>query len=194
MSLKRKRATSVVSFEVELEKAREIKQAAVDNVKNMLQAAAIGKSFDAEPAREQVNDMVKSVFRNKDAMLSLTRLKSFDEYTFTHSVNVTVLAVALAKEVGFSKEKVEMIGLGGMLHDVEKMKVPDEILNKPGRLTLEEWLEIQKHTTYGYEILKEQGDIPEVAQLMTYEHHERIDGTGYPCGKKETELLDVKVC
>ena len=67
-------------------------------------------------------------------MLSLTRLKSFDGYTFTHSVNVTVLAVALAKEVGFSKEKVEMIGLGGMLHDVEKMKVPDEILNKPGRL------------------------------------------------------------
>ena len=130
----------------------------------------------------------------KDAMLSLTRLKSFDEYTFTHSVNVTVLAVALAKEVGFSKEKVEMIGLGGMLHDVGKMKVPDEILNKPGRLTPDERLEIQKHTTYGYEILQERGDIPEVAQLMAYEHHERIDGTGYPCGKKEAELLDVKVC
>ena len=179
---------SVVPFEKELEKAREIKEVAVQHVKNMLEDAASGKSFDTEPAKEQVNDIVKSVFRNKDAMLSLTRLKSFDEYTFTHCVNVTVLAIALARETGFTKSQVEMIGLGGMLHDVGKMKVPDEILNKPGKLTPEERLIIQKHTTWGYDILKDRKDISDVAKLMALEHHERIDGSGYPNGKTEDQL------
>jgi len=70
------------------------------------------------------------------------------------------------------------------------MKVPNEVLNKPGKLTPEERLEIQKHTTYGYDILKDRQDVPEVAKLMAYEHHERLDGTGYPLGKKEIDLQD----
>ena len=179
---------NLVPFQKELERAREIKDVAVQNVKNILQDAASGKSFDSEPAKEQVNDMVKSVFRNKDALLSLTRLKSFDEYTFTHCVNVTVLAIALARETGFTKKQVEVIGLGGMLHDVGKMKVPDRVLNKPGKLNAKERLEIQKHTTYGYKILKDRDDIPKVAKLMALEHHERLDGTGYPMGKTEDQL------
>lgn len=185
---KEKIGGAVVPFEKELEKAREIKDVAVQNVKNMLEDAASGKSFDSEPAKEQVNDIVKSVFRNKDAMLSLTRLKSFDEYTFTHCVNVTVLAIALARETGFTKKQVEMIGLGGMLHDVGKMKVPDAVLNKPGKLDPEERLIIQKHTTWGYDILKDRDDISDVAKLMALEHHERIDGSGYPNGKTEDQL------
>lgn len=178
----------LVPFEKELEIARTIKAEAVGNVKKMLQDAAVGKSFETETAKKQVNEMVKSIFRNKDALLSLTRLKSFDEYTFTHSINVTVLAIALARELGFSREQVDVIGFGAMLHDLGKMRVPESILNKPGKLTHEERMEIQKHTTKGYEILKERGDIPETAQLMTYEHHERTDGNGYPCGKTLDQL------
>ncbi|MFC1514146.1 HD-GYP domain-containing protein, partial [candidate division KSB1 bacterium] len=183
--------TARVPFEVEVEKAKEIKNEAFNNVKNMLANAAVGKSFEAETAKTQVNDMVKSVFRNKDALISLTRLKSFDDYTFMHSVNVSVLAIALSRELGYKKEDVEIIGLGSMLHDVGKMLVPEQILNKPGKLTPEERVEIQKHTTFGYELLKERGDIPEKAYLIAYEHHERADGTGYPMGKKLDEIQPV---
>lgn len=179
---------ALVQFEEELEIARTIKAEAVGNVKKMLQDAAVGKSFETETAKKQINEMVKSIFRNKDALLSLTRLKSFDEYTFTHSVNVTVLAIALARELGFSREQVDVIGFGAMLHDVGKMSVPESILNKPGKLTHKERIEIQKHPAKGYEILKERGDIPEAAQLMAYEHHEKADGNGYPCGKKLVQL------
>lgn len=182
------KARALVPFEEELHIAREVKTEAVKNVKKMLQDAAVGKSFDTEPARQQVNDMVKSIFRNKDALISLTRLKSFDEYTFMHSVNVTVLSIALARELKFPKEQIDLIGLGGMLHDIGKVKVPEKILNKPGKLTPEERLEIQKHTTFGYNLLKVRQDIPEISMLIAYEHHERADGTGYPCGKKLSEL------
>jgi len=132
--------------------------------------------------------MVKSIFRNKDALLSLPRLKSFDEYTFTHSVNVTVLTIALAQDLGFSKEDLDVMGLGSMLHDVGKMLVPDAVLNKPGKLTPEERLIIQKHTVFGKELLEKRGDIPETAIRMAWEHHERIDGTGYPEGKTIDQL------
>ncbi|MFC1477493.1 HD-GYP domain-containing protein [candidate division KSB1 bacterium] len=184
-----KTVRALVPFEEELEAAREIKTAAVGNVKRMLQDAAAGKSFETEDAKVQVGDMVKSVFRNRDALLSLTRLKSFDEYTFTHSVNVTVLAIALAQDLGFSKAEVNVVGLGAMLHDVGKMLVPDAVLNKPGKLTPDERREIQKHAIHGKELLEKRGDIPEVAIRMAWEHHERIDGTGYPEGKTGDQLL-----
>ncbi len=177
-----------VPFEEELEVAKEVKTKAVETVKTMLEDVAVGKSFKTEDAKEEVSGMVKSIFRNKDAMLSLTRLKSFDEYTFTHSVNVSVLSIALAGELGFSKEEVDIIGLGAMLHDVGKMLVPDAVLNKPGKLTPEERVEIQKHTTHAKEVLEARGDIPEKAILMAYEHHEKADGTGYPEGKTADQV------
>ncbi|MCP4725222.1 MAG: HD-GYP domain-containing protein [bacterium] len=177
-----------VPFEEELEVAKEVKTKAVETVRTLLEDAAVGKSFKTEDAKEEVNGMVKSVFRNKDALLSLTRLKSFDEYTFTHCVNVTVLSIALAGELGFSKEEIDVIGLGAMMHDVGKMRVPDAVLNKPGKLTPEERVEIQKHTVFAKEILEEKGDIPEKAILMAYEHHEKADGSGYPNGKTADQI------
>ncbi|MFC1564410.1 HD-GYP domain-containing protein [candidate division KSB1 bacterium] len=177
-----------VPFEEELKIAKEVKTKAVETVKNMLEDAAVGRSFKSEDAKQEVNGMVKSIFRNKDALLSLTRLKSFDEYTFTHSVNVTVLSIALAGELGFEKEEIDVIGFGAMLHDVGKMKVPDAVLNKPGKLTPEERLEIQKHTVYAKEILEARGDISEKAIMMAYEHHEKADGTGYP-NNKTTDII-----
>lgn len=185
---KKKSTRSLTSFDEELEAAREIKTAAVGNVKKMLKDAASGKSFDTEEAQEHVGDMVKSVFRNKDALLSLTRLKSFDEYTFTHSVNVTVLTLALAQDLGFPKSDLQIMGMGAMLHDVGKMLVPDEILNKPGKLDQDERNIIQNHTTFGKEILEKRGDIHKTAIMMAWEHHERVDGSGYPMGKTESEL------
>lgn len=186
-----------VSFEEELEVAKEIKKEAVENVQNMYHNAAAGKSFETESTKAQVNGMVKSIFRNKDALLSLTRLKSFDAYTFTHCVNVTTLSIALAREMGFSKEEVDAVGFGAMLHDIGKMKVPDEVLNKPGKLDPDERLEIQKHTLYAKELLESRGDIPDISVNMAWEHHERIDGLGYPEGKigrqiqKESWLISI---
>jgi len=179
---------ATVTFEEELIVARKIKKEAVNNVKNMFQNVAAGKSFETEDTKMQVNDMVKSIFRNKDAMISLSRLKSFDEYTFTHCVNVTTLSLALARELGLSKQEVDTIGFGAMLHDIGKMLVPDHILNKPGRFTPEERLEIQKHTVFAKEILEKRRDISEVAIRMAWEHHERSDGNGYPENKTINQI------
>jgi len=186
-----------VPFEQELAVAREIKKEAVNNVKSMFQNAAAGKTFETEETQSQVSEMVKSIFRNKDAMISLTRLKSFDEYTFTHCVNVTALSIALARELGFSKQEVDTVGFGAMLHDIGKVFVPDEVLNKPGKLDPDERLEIQKHTIHAKDLLEKRGDIPETAINMAWEHHERIDGLGYPEGKvgrqiqKESWLISI---
>jgi len=179
-----------IPFEKELEKAREIKTVAVNTVKNMLQDAAIGKSFKTDEAKDQVNGMVKSVFRNKDALISLTRLKSFDEYTFTHSVNVSVISIAMAKEMGYDSERLKSIGLGCMLHDVGKMKIPDEILNKPGKLTPEERKVIQNHPLFSEEILGDREDVPEMAKRIAYEHHEKSNGEGYPHAKSKDQIQE----
>jgi len=181
---------AVVPFEEESKRANEIRVVAVNTVKNMLRDAAVGKSFETDDAKEQVNDMVDSVFRNKDALLSLTRLKSFDEYTFTHSVNVAVISIVMAKEMGYDKDRLRIVGLGCMLHDIGKMKIPDAILNKPDRLTEEERKIIQNHPLYSEEILKERDDIPEVAKRIAYEHHERSNGQGYPYGKKKGQFQE----
>ncbi|MFC1477044.1 HD-GYP domain-containing protein [candidate division KSB1 bacterium] len=186
----KKESKVLVPFDKELEKAREIKTVAVNTVKNMLKDAAVGKSFETKEAKNQANEMVKSVFRNTDAMLSLTRLKSFDEYTFTHSVNVSVIAVAMAKELKYDKDRIKTIGLGCMLHDVGKMRVPDEILNKPGKLTPEERKVIQNHPLFSEEILKERDDIPDLAKHIAYEHHEKANGEGYPRGMTLDEVKE----
>jgi len=153
-----------------------------------MEDVSMGKSLDSDVAKKQVTNIVDSIFRNSDALISLTRLKSFDNYTFTHCVNVSVLLTSFAKKLGYNRKKLEQLALGGLVHDVGKMKIPDEVLNKPGRFTDEERQIMKNHTVYGKEVLDKTPGIPEVSKLLALEHHERFDGKGYPYGKDHTEL------
>ena len=170
------------AFEEEVERARAVYAEAKALVKDLLEDARLGRSIDGERAARTVDKMVDSIFRNPDAITSLSRLKSFDDYTFQHSVNVGVLALALGRSLGIVRDELRRLGIGAILHDVGKMKVPEKILNKPGRLTDEEFAVMKTHPLHGAKILMETKDIPGESAAVALNHHERFDGHGYPRG------------
>jgi putative nucleotidyltransferase with HDIG domain len=166
------------AFAEEVERADQIKHQATKIARSVYEDARAGKAIDTQEARTVVTEMIDSIFRNQFAFLSLTKLKEYDEYTFNHSVNVATLTLAIARGMGFNQKQLEEIGIGTLLHDVGKMRVPPRILNKPGKLNDEEWLEMKKHTQYGGEILRKSG-FTETEVTVAEQHHERFNGTGY---------------
>jgi len=116
------------------------------------------------------------------AILNLLELKEYDEYTYTHSVNVSLISLLFAKLLGWNEDKLRMLGIGAMLHDMGKLLIPKEILNKNGKLTPEEFEVMKKHTIYGREIIKNQADYGESIQNIALLHHEWYNGKGYPLG------------
>lgn len=156
--------------------------------KNMFLDVRSGKTADSETAKFIVNSFVDSCFKKPALIASLTRLKSFDDYTFTHSINVSVLNISLGKKLGMDSDELKIIGLGGLFHDIGKMMIPDNVLNKPGKLTDSEYELIKKHVEYGYDIVKQYKWFPEAAYKCVLQHHERSDGAGYPEGLKDHEI------
>ena len=138
------------------------------------------EDIDIEPIKDTVNGFVKSVVTNPNALLWLTRIKARDEYTAEHCLRVAILAIAFGRHLGLPDEELKLLGLCGMLHDVGKMVIPDEILNKPGRLTAEEYEIMKTHSEEGYKLLMEQSGLDPVVISVAHHHHERLDGMGYP--------------
>lgn len=122
---------------------------------------------------------------------SLEELRICDEYTFKHSVDVAVLASSLARSKGWSEDRVHMVALAGLVHDLGKVKVPNEILNKPGRLTDEEFTVIKKHVDYGYELVEPSSLLPDEVKVGMHEHHEKMNGFGYSSGIKGYQISDI---
>lgn len=155
----------------------------IDDIKN-------GKPFDFNDATPLVGEFIDSVFRNESAAAAISKIKAFDEYTYTHCINVSILAVILGKRLGYSREKLELLGIAGLFHDAGKAVIPDNILNKPGKLTPDEMAIMRTHPVRGYQILKEQPGIPEEVLRGCLDHHEKFDGSGYPRGLKGDEISD----
>ncbi len=169
-----------VKIDEELPRAREIRSNVSNVVKDIFNDARMGKAIEVNDVKEQVGDIVDSVFRNRDALLCLTNLKDYDDYTFMHCVNICILAVSFGRHLGMSKRQLENIGFGGILHDIGKTMIPESILNKPGKYTEEEYEVMKRHVNLGGEILRKHDHIPEEAMLVALQHHERFNGTGYP--------------
>jgi len=128
---------------------------------------------------ETVDRILNEILSKKDLVVNLADIRAFDDYTFAHSVNVCTLSLLTGISLGYNRRRLFSLGTGALLHDIGKVKVPAEILNKPGRLTEQEFQEVQKHSIYGFEILRQQ-DIGVAAAHVAYEHHERYNGEGYP--------------
>lgn len=169
-----------VSIEQEMEQASKICAQAKAAVTSMFHEVRMGKALDTIGALPLVEEISSSVMRNPGALISLARLKTKDDYTYMHSVAVCALMVSLAKHLKLDEETTRQAGMAGLLHDIGKMAIPDEILDKPGKLTDEEFFVIQKHPMAGFEMLKEASGATEAALDVCRHHHEKMDGSGYP--------------
>ena len=169
-----------VALAREMEHARKLHGEANRVVRGMLNDVRLGKQIEMDQVEPLVEQMVDSIFRNQDALLPLARLKEHDDYTFQHSVSVCALLVSFARGLGLERQIIKEIAIGGLLHDVGKAKVPDEILNKPAKLTEAEFAKMKSHVVQSIVILQNTPGISQIALDVAGQHHERYDGTGYP--------------
>ncbi|WP_275627874.1 HD-GYP domain-containing protein [Pseudomonas sp. 273] len=149
-------------------------------VMEMFQDARMGKAVSAGHAQELVEQIAASVQRHPNALISLARLKNADEYTYLHSVAVCALMIALARQLGLDEALVREAGVAGLLHDIGKMHVPMELLNKPGRLDEQEFARVREHPRRGLDILIQGRQVGALVLDVCLHHHEKLDGSGYP--------------
>lgn len=160
----------------------------LNSTKKILELVFDDKSPEAsvcEGVRDQILDEVSE---NLDKIDCIGQLRIFDEYTYSHAVNVSSMCSAMAMTIGMTEKEVEHIALGGLLHDIGKMKIPIEILHKPGKLTEEEFEIIKNHSMFGYSFLKEEMNMPEEIAIIALQHQEKYGGFGYPSNLKAEEI------
>jgi putative nucleotidyltransferase with HDIG domain len=164
----------------ELDNANKVLQRSKEAVTTLFAEARMGNAVNTSGCAPIVNDIVDSVDHNANALVSLCRLKMADEYTYMHSVSVCALMVSLGRQLGLDDDTVRDAGMAGLLHDLGKAVMPQEIINKPGKLTDEEFTIIKSHPVRGHEMLLESGVDNERVLDVARHHHERMDGKGYP--------------
>ncbi len=150
---------------------------------------------DPNQAKQLVDSLAQAVAQNRTALMALTALKDYDNYTFTHMVNVSILVMAQARSLGIDGALLREFGLAALMHDIGKVRTPLDILTKPDRLTESEFAIMRMHVVDGAEILRRTPEIPALAPVVAFEHHLRIDGSGYPMGVKRASLnLGTMLC
>lgn len=168
------------SFSDEVKRAAKICARGKEAVVSMFQEARMGKAIEAEEVGPLVEEISNSTLRNPGALISLARLKTADDYTYMHSVAVCALMIALARKLGLDEQQTRDAGMAGLLHDLGKAMIPMEILNKPGKLTDEEFAIVKTHPEEGHKLLLDGHGISEAIKDVCLHHHEKVDGSGYP--------------
>lgn len=159
--------------------------AALEQIPADLPAAEVGRlrlRLNTEGLRKAVSTVVSQVLANPNAVVNLHEIRKADEYTVGHSTNVCLISTLLGASLGYTEAELKELAMGALLHDVGKTLVPAELINKPGRLTAEEYEVIKTHTTLGWQVLQSQTDLSPVAAIIALQHHERWKGGGYPNG------------
>lgn len=169
-----------LSMEQELEQAVKLCARSRQAVMEMFNDARMGQALQFEQAAALVEEISESVLRHPNALISLARLKHSNEYTYMHSVAVCALMIALARKLGLPDDAVREAGLAGLLHDIGKMAVPQELLDKPGKLTDTEFAKVRKHPEEGGSILLASKQVSALVLDVCLHHHEKVDGSGYP--------------
>jgi putative nucleotidyltransferase with HDIG domain len=160
--------------------ARKIYGTAVETAEQLWQAAKSGEKPDPKAARTIIDSLAKLVGGDRTSLLALTALKKYDNYTFTHMVNVSVLAMAQARSLNMSGTLLREFGFAALMHDIGKVETPQEVLNNPGKLSKEEFEIMQRHVVDGAHILRRTPEMPALAPIVAFEHHLRQDLSGYP--------------
>ena len=159
------------------------------------ESAATEGRPDLPAALQAVDGLADAVAQNRTAVVALTAMRSYDNYTFTHMVNVAILTMGQARTLGIEGKLLREFGLSALMHDIGKVRTPKEILNKPEKLTDQEFAIMRRHTVDGAEILRQTPEMPVLAPVVAFEHHLRLDGGGYPVGVKRAALnLGTMLC
>ncbi len=169
-----------VSLQEEHKKAYKAFRRARSVTCSILEEIRLGGSIDSQAAKDTVNDCVESVLRHPDAMLWMSKIREEREYTSDHCLNVCILAIAFGRQLGLDNLELKNLGLCGLLHDVGKMRVPADIIDKPARLTPKEFSLMKAHTVHGRNLLLTTKNLYSGVVDVAYSHHERMDGEGYP--------------
>ena len=185
---KPKAESTETDFHAQLRQAKLIYDKTRSFIDNALDDVRLGGSVNTVQAKILVGEMAENIARSPNAMVWLTHLKNRDEYTSIHCMNVCILALSFGRFVGLERAELELLGLGALLHDIGKMYVPDEILNKPGKLTKAEFEIIKRHPVDGHKLLVTKDDMPQSSLDIVLYHHERTDGTGYPAGLNDEQI------
>ncbi|WP_443698461.1 HD-GYP domain-containing protein [Pseudomonas sp.] len=164
----------------ELVAAQEICARAKTAVVEMFSHARMGRALELEHIGALIDDISSSIARHPNAFISLARLKSLDDYTYMHSVAVCALMIALGNQLDLPAALIRRVGMAGLLHDVGKMAIPSAILNKPGRLSSDEFELVRTHPLEGEKILQATSQLCDMVVDVCLHHHERVDGSGYP--------------
>jgi len=168
--------------------AIEVVNRSKEAVRGMFDAARLGQAVESRAVISVVEDIAASIEHNRRALLKVLRLKAKDEYTYLHSVAVCALMVNLARQLELDEQTTAELGTAGLMHDIGKVMIPTAVLNKPGRLTDEEFALAKTHSLEGYRLLSEVEGIPAMALDVVRHHHEKMDGTGYPHGLRGEEI------
>ena len=158
--------------------------------KDVLGDMRIGKAVNVRKVKRAVQGIVDQVLSNESSMVTMTTLRDFDEYTFTHCVNVSIFSVIIGQRIGLERIQLYELGLGALFHDIGKQRVDADVINKAGGLTDEEWAQLKEHPTEGLLLLFDMhgfADMPYRQMLMAYEHHMKVDLTGYPSNRRSRE-------
>ena len=172
-------------------RAKQFYRDSIEAIKRIVEDIRFRKSINIEKARSAINSMVASIQRNRTPLVTLASLKAHDEYTFSHAVNVAVLTILQGEALGLDRQTLNDLGIASLLHDVGKIKVPEHILKKPGKLTPEEFELIRKHPADGAKILMKTPGTSKLAYVVTFEHHIRYDLSGYPAVPREKGGLNL---
>ncbi len=166
----------------------ENQQKAITAAVEVMHEARMGLPISSKNVEESVITIIDSIFDNEDAAVNLLNIKNFDDYTYTHSVNVSTISLLVASKLKLKKDDHIQLGVGAMLHDLGKVRIPLEVLNKPDKLTDEEFMVMKKHPVFTYQMMKGEKHISDISKFIAAEHHEKYDGTGYPRGLKGEEI------
>lgn len=157
-----------------------VRQTAIKQVKNMFDSVQVGKTLDIGSINGSVNAIIDEIVNNSNVLVNLSEIRSYDGYTFAHSVNVCILAVIIGIKYKLNEFELRELALGAILHDIGKVNIPSHILNKQGKLTQHELTLIRNHSLFGWQMLRRNTDIPLLSAHIAFQHHEQPNGRGYP--------------
>lgn len=176
------------TFGEEIVIAHDVHDQAQGLVSSVLENIKLGRAIDVSPVSDLADSLLSSVFRNHNALACLGRIREKDNYLLEHSVNLSVLMSIFGKARGFDKDELQQVVVGALLHDIGKVLTPDHILHKPGKLSDEEFMEMKRHVSHSRDLLRQAEGISELTILTAAQHHEKMDGSGYPDGLKGEEI------